>query len=75
MGRRRERTRWSQVDLIQQESRGTQGGRVRPRRNSTSTTVVAKLQPKVIEKEIISEFSCVDVEGLEGLSNGFTKIR
>ena len=76
MGRRRERTCWSGVDLIHQERRGSQGGvRLRPRRNSPPTTVVAKLQPKVIEKEIISEFSCVDVEGQEELSNGFTKIR
>ena len=69
MGRRRERTRWSPVDLLHH-----QGGRVRSRRNSTSA-VVAKLQPKVIEKELISEFSCVEAEQLEELSNGFTKIR
>ena len=77
MGRRRERTRWSQVDFLHQhqDSRGTQGGRVRARRNSTSTTVVAKLQPEVIERELISEFSCVEVRELEELSNGFTKIR
>ena len=72
MGRRRERTRWSHVDLLQQDRRG-----IRPRRNSTSTAGarVAKLQPKVIERELISEFSCVEVGQLEELSNGFTKIR
>ena len=64
---------------IQQDKRGPQAGGVRTRRDSTSTLGargrVAKLQPKVIEKELISEFSCVEVEQLEELSNGFTKIR
>ena len=78
MGRRRERTSWTRVDMLQdRRARGPLGGGVRTRRNSTSTggARVAKLQPEVIEKELISEFSCVEVRELEELSNGFTKIR
>ena len=70
MGRRRERSGWSRLELLHQDRRV----RLRPRRISTSAAV-AKLQPEVIEKELISELSCVEVEQLEELSDGFTKIR
>ena len=63
MGKRREKTRWSQVDWIQVR------GRAKQKRNSAVGPRFKK-QSKVVEPELASEFYCV-----EELPDGFTKIR
>ena len=64
MGKRREKTRWSQVDWIHSR----RGGKLK--RNSAVGPRFVKQQSNVVEQEIISEFCCV-----EDLPDGFTKIR
>ena len=64
MGKRREKTRWSQVDWIHTR----RGGKLK--RNSAVGPRFVKQQSNVVEQEIISEFCSV-----EDLPDGFTKIR
>ena len=64
MGKRREKTKWSRLDLIEDR---------KGRRQERSSPVVGprfEKQSRKVEQEIISEFCCV-----EELPDGFTKIR